>query len=305
MLTDKETYLEWGQEHVRKDKKIDTKELEDIQRELNGHCNSFRKIYKLGENWGHEKRIKENIVNKTCNAPPMYLTVKDHKEGPKVKTRAIVSSGQGMGKQLSSILSQIVRPIASNAVGSKRVISTEDMLAVIRELNESDDDKKNMPDNDDPTITSEDHTEPTSKSDLVNNSKSNDDLATPSPARGKVLSLIPDTDPGCDKEIINDYNINTVNNTSCIEPLRGSELPQPAQVPQVSQVPLPPSLQDLKDRVIAASDVEALYPSLDIRAVKKTIYKHTFMTMVEFQEVSFRDAAEYIAVCAKPWEVRL
>ena len=176
---------------------------------------------------------------------------------------------------------------------------------MIRELNESDDDKKNMPDNDDPTITSEDHTEPTSKSDLVNNSKSNDDLATPSPARGKVLSLIPDTDPGCDKEIINDYNINTVNNPSCIEPLRGSELPQPAQVPQVSQVPLPPSLQDLKDRVIAASDVEALYPSLDIRAVKKTIYKHTFMTMVEFQEVSYRDAAEYIAVCAKPWEVRL
>ena len=57
--------------------------------------------------------------------------------------------------------------------------------------------------------------------------------------------------------------------------------------------------------MIVASDVEALYPSLDIRAVKKTIFKHTFKTPVQFEEVNYRDTAEYVAMCAKPWEIRL
>ena len=49
--------------------------------------------------------------------------------------------------------------------------------------------------NDDPDTPSVDTTTTRCKSNLANDSKSNDELAIPSHARGKVLSLMPDTDP--------------------------------------------------------------------------------------------------------------
>ena len=140
----------------------------------------------------------------------------------------------------------------------------------------------------------------------------------PYPARGKGLSLIPDIDPGYAKTVANNDDINKVSTTPCnrepdpVQPPVPLVPPgQPAQetpvppVPPAQGIPPVPPLQDTQDRVIVASDVEALYPSLDVRAVKKTVFKHVFTTQVQFKDINYKDTAEYIAVCAKPWEIRL
>ena len=54
-------------------------------------------------------------------------------------------------------------------------------------------------------------------------------------------------------------------------------------------------LQNIRDRVIVAMDVEALYPSLEVRAVKKTVYRRVLKTEVKFENINHKDAAEYIA----------
>ena len=163
------------------------------------------------------------------------------------------------------------------------------------------------------------------ESDLVNDNKSDDEISIPSPARGKVLVLIPESDltPSQPKA---DNNLTNTLHPPCTltpasggdpapsggdpAPSRGAPAPgvsggDPAVDPAVDPTVDPHPIQNTKNRVIAASDIEALYPSLDVRAVKKTVFKHVFKTKVEFKDISYRDAAEYIAACAKPWEIRL
>ena len=55
---DKSTYLKMGETHVKGDKVIDHDQITQIQREANGHVSMIQKFTSIGENWGHEARMR-------------------------------------------------------------------------------------------------------------------------------------------------------------------------------------------------------------------------------------------------------
>ena len=74
-----EDYLKMGQKHTAGDKIIDQVELEQVQKEANGHVSMWVKMLGMGESWGHQARIRESLIQHSCVVPPMKLLVKDHK----------------------------------------------------------------------------------------------------------------------------------------------------------------------------------------------------------------------------------
>ena len=132
-------YIRMGTEFTNKDKKINDHEIEENQRKLKAHASAWGKILKAGEQWGHEERIRRNNINHGKSIAPVYFMPKDHKvykEGELIKGRPVCSATRGMGTQLASMLSTIMRPLAENAPGSIEVISTEDMLGRVDKVND-------------------------------------------------------------------------------------------------------------------------------------------------------------------------
>lgn len=99
--------------------------------------------------------------------------------------------------------------------------------------------------------------------------------------------MIPEKDQGCGKDNDEITNFNNPHSTLCTtgpdlmlttvptEPTQVPPVPTPVPLGPTEPTPVPPvpPLQDRNQRVIIASDVEALYPSLDIKSVKKTVFK--------------------------------
>ena len=132
-------FLEMGNKHVKDDKIIDDVELEEIQRECNGHVAMWIKILGMGEAWGHESRIRESLIQHSCVVPPMKLLVKDHKPlGPDglPPTRPVVGASRGMNVALSNILSDVIEPVSKTIPNSGDVLSSEHLLSEINKLNE-------------------------------------------------------------------------------------------------------------------------------------------------------------------------
>ena len=75
----REGYLLAGEVHTRKDEEVGWKEIKDTQAKLNGHVSMIMKIFRGGKAWGHEDRIRSNMLNKSFAICPMYLSYKDHK----------------------------------------------------------------------------------------------------------------------------------------------------------------------------------------------------------------------------------
>ena len=98
------------------------------------------KIFKIGKGWNHEDRIRETMLNEGLAVYPVSLLHKDHKVWDKYgskppPTRHVAGGHVGMNMHLSEILSDILEPIVGTLEGGEEVISTEDLLARIDELN--------------------------------------------------------------------------------------------------------------------------------------------------------------------------
>ena len=92
----REQYLEAGLEHTKKDRKIDQKDHEEIQRAVNGHMRWWNVIWGQGSNWSQESRCLANLLNHGLGACPMTLLVKDHKTWSVIpKTRSLMGGMMG------------------------------------------------------------------------------------------------------------------------------------------------------------------------------------------------------------------
>ena len=127
-----------GQKHTKDDKIIDEVELENIQREANGHVSMWIKMLGMGEAWGHEGRIRESLIQHSCVVPPMKLLVKDHKPlgaDGLPPTRPVVGASRGVNVALSNILSDVIEPVSKTINNPGDVISSEHLLSEINKLN--------------------------------------------------------------------------------------------------------------------------------------------------------------------------
>ena len=84
-----EEYINAGEIHTRNDKKIDEKELKEVQKTLNATCSMLLKIFKVRENSDHVERHRTNHINQSVNPSAMRLLLKDHKGLEKVHTRRL------------------------------------------------------------------------------------------------------------------------------------------------------------------------------------------------------------------------
>ena len=100
-----EEYLKAGEVHTKNDKKVDEKELREIQKTVNATCSLFLKIFKVGESSEHVERHRTNYINQSANPSGMKLLLKDHKGLEKIHTRRL--NGPGMNIHISNLLSDI------------------------------------------------------------------------------------------------------------------------------------------------------------------------------------------------------
>ena len=133
-----EDYLRMAEVHTCKDEEITQKEVELIQQRLSGHVSMWVKMLGLGEFWGHTDRMRETLIQKSQQVPPMCLLIKDHKplsQSGLPQTRPVVTANLGMNVPLSDILSDLLEPVASAMENSGQVASSEHMLFMIDQLN--------------------------------------------------------------------------------------------------------------------------------------------------------------------------
>ena len=88
-----EEYIKAGEVHTKNDKKIDEKELKEIQKTLNATCSMFLKIFKVGESSDHVERHRTNYINQSANPSAMKILLKDHKGLEKIHTRRLNGPG--------------------------------------------------------------------------------------------------------------------------------------------------------------------------------------------------------------------
>ena len=101
-----EIYRKMGKVHTDKDEMIRMKDVEEIEKQVNGHCTFWCKMWKSGEMHGHKDRIIDSKMCRSCKVASMYLLVKDHKKDG--STRPVVtgcsSNTRGMSNAVSDFL---------------------------------------------------------------------------------------------------------------------------------------------------------------------------------------------------------
>ena len=137
-ILNREQYLQAGNVHTSKDKKIGWNHVKYLQSQVNAHMWWLAKIVGYSKDT-NPARMNRNIQGSSMEVPEMVLLVKDHKcwnpeSKDPVPTRPVMSGNKGINSHLSEWLSEILEPIALN-MASAEVNSTEEVLAKIDELN--------------------------------------------------------------------------------------------------------------------------------------------------------------------------
>ena len=132
----REQYMEAGNVHADKDRKIGLEEHGEVERALNGHMRWWNAIWSLGSNWKQEERCMRNLLNHGLGACPMTLLIKDHKPWDLIpKTRSVMGGNEGGNSGISEFLSLILEPVAREQSGSMEINATNGLLADIFDLN--------------------------------------------------------------------------------------------------------------------------------------------------------------------------
>jgi hypothetical protein len=133
-VTTPEEYIKMGLVHAGKDKIINWRKINEMEKEMNGHSVAWAKIYKSGENHGQQGRVIDSKVTRSNNRSTMYIVYKDHKAEPG-KTRPIATGCSGNTRGLSNSVSSFLESVANTIENKFECISSEDMLHSVKESN--------------------------------------------------------------------------------------------------------------------------------------------------------------------------
>ena len=133
--------------HTQNDEEVEEeKKIKQIEGKINQHMKQFNKMFRVGENQGHEYRVAGATTSTNVPAPPLYGLRKDHKshtnetEGPPV--RPVCGANEAPNSRLSSFLSRIINDYADNAEIETECKSSEEMRAAFERFNEEDEELK-------------------------------------------------------------------------------------------------------------------------------------------------------------------
>jgi hypothetical protein len=136
------SYEQSGLAHTRGDPDASWDKIKEAQKEVNGHVSMLLKFFKMGEYWENNvDRVRETMLGEGLAVCPIALLFKDHKGwentgGTVPPTRHVAGGHVGLNMNLSEVVSDVLEPIVGTIEGGFEVISTEDMLAHLEEVNE-------------------------------------------------------------------------------------------------------------------------------------------------------------------------
>ena len=91
------------------------------------------KMTNAGENFDHQDRVINSKITNSNNLSSLYFLIKDHKNT--LAARPVVTGCSGNSLGLSNSVSELLESVANSVVNAYEVISSEDLLAKIRECN--------------------------------------------------------------------------------------------------------------------------------------------------------------------------
>ena len=136
-------YTEAVMKHTRNDVQIETERVKQIENKMNQHMKQFNKMFKVGSEHEHERRVEMATHSTNTPAPPLYGLRKDHKvtenviEGPPV--RPVCGANQAPNSRLGNFLSKIVNEYADAANIRTECRSSEEMRASFEKYNDEED----------------------------------------------------------------------------------------------------------------------------------------------------------------------
>ena len=144
-IMSRRAYEDSGKKHVGDDKIVGWEELKEAQTRLNGHVAMMAKIFKVGKSSEHQDRVRETMMGESLSVCPVSLLYKDHKgwnpgSGSVPPTRHVAGGHVGMNLHLSELVSDILEPVVDTIKEGEEVISTEDMVANLEDINEDNKD---------------------------------------------------------------------------------------------------------------------------------------------------------------------
>ena len=69
-----DNYVSSMQSHIEGDKLIEDKDINTIERTVNGHAIMFTRFLKVGQVWGHERRVKSAMTTQNGTIPQLFWT---------------------------------------------------------------------------------------------------------------------------------------------------------------------------------------------------------------------------------------
>ena len=130
-------YMKLGEEHVKNDPKVIWEEVRSIQREIKGHLRALNLIFRSRKETQSEERVWEAKELKSTIIPVLSLLIKDHKQlnpDGSPKSHPVCGASSSINGELSKWISTILDAMAAS-VETSEVISSEEMLALVDELN--------------------------------------------------------------------------------------------------------------------------------------------------------------------------
>ena len=132
-VTTREEYVKMGEEHTKKDERIDRKGIIEKEKQLNGHVFFWAKMWGSGDDHNHKDRIIDSKVVSSEQLADMYLLYKDHKE--KRATRPVVTGCNSNTRRFSNSVSDLLESVNEAKQNAYEVISGEDMFAKVERYN--------------------------------------------------------------------------------------------------------------------------------------------------------------------------
>ena len=111
-------------------------EVAQTEKTLNGAATQILKVFKCGEDWGHEARLKSACGAKNNEIPSLNQLVKDHKAT--LKTCPVCRARQAPNGNLGELLCTLLDPFVQEADRDNRteVKSTEELCSDLKATND-------------------------------------------------------------------------------------------------------------------------------------------------------------------------
>ena len=135
-------YTEAVLEHTTNDIEISSEGVKQRENKINLHMRQFNKMFRVGEEHGHEDRVIAATLSTNIQPPPLYGLRKDHKnttdqvKGPPV--RPVCGASISPNSRLSHFVSKIINDYSDHESIKTECRSSEEMRAAFENYNTVD-----------------------------------------------------------------------------------------------------------------------------------------------------------------------